>query len=185
MWRQARTLNQKLFPQFESLKQGRLSKLFDLYSDYTQALKDTFVIIKKKPVRSAIYGTVISISLFCNKKNPDMESYKERLLEASNSHSLISDLIRNKNSSGEIKKLMKYSAEDRLRRVNLGVFSLILLDEYSSDHHSFEKHCSSIQPRWIYLDEWKERIKDFGFVGQWYYLERTMVDYDINEDEFQ
>ena len=185
MWRHARAMNQKLFPQFESLKQGRLSKLFDMYRDYTQALKDTLEVIRRKPVKSAVYTTLFSASLYCNMYNPDLEHYRESVLDASNKHSLISDLIRNRGSAGEIKTLMKYLAEERVKHINFGVFSLVMVDEHSAYSDIYEKHCSSIQERWINLDDWKRRVKDVGFLNKWYSLENIMRDYDINEEEFK
>ncbi|XP_066929015.1 mitochondrial import inner membrane translocase subunit Tim29-like [Clytia hemisphaerica] len=184
MWRQARSVNQKLFPQFESLKQGRLSKVFDMYRDYTQALKDTVGVIKEKPIKCTVYGTLLTLSVYCNHRNPDMGSYRQSLLDASNEHTLLSDSIRNKKSADEVKKLMKYVAEDRLQLIHFGVFSVILLNDHSKYHDAYDKHCSTIQSRWIYIDEWKERIKDVGFLDKWYFLERNMIDFDVNEDEF-
>ena len=184
MWRQARTFNQKLFPQFESLKQGRLSRVFDMYRDYTRAVKDTFEIVRTKPVKSAVYATLATTSVYCNMYNPDLEHYREALLDASNKHSLISNLIRNRESSGEVKTLMKYMAEDRLKRVNFGVFSLVMVSEHSTYNDIYEKHCSSVQSRWNDMDEWKRRVKDIGFLDRWFFLEDTMRDYDINEEEF-
>ena len=185
MWRQARAMNQKLFPQFESLKQGRLSKVFDLYRDYTQAIKDTVEVLCAKPVKSIVYTTLLSTSVYCNFYNPDYEHYRESVLAASNKHSLISDLIRNRESASEIKTLMKYIAEERVKHYNFGVFSLVMVDEHSTYNDIYEKHCDNIQQRWIYLDEWKRRIKDIGFMDRWYFLEDTMCDYDINEEEFK
>lgn len=184
MLRSAKQLNQKLFPQFESLKQGRLAKAFDLYRDYKQAFVDAFQYARQKPVRVGIYSTVLGFATYSNVYNPDFGSYKENLLSASNTHSLISDLIRNKQSIAEVKRLMKLYSEDRLVRYNLCVCSVIMQQKHSTYNDSFEKHCSSIQSRWVYLKDWKERIEDVGFLGRWRRMDKIMIDFDVNEDEF-
>lgn len=184
MLRNAKQLNQKLFPQFESLKQGRLAKAFDLYRDYKQAFVDVFNYMKEKPLRAGVYSTVLGLASYSNVYNPDFGSYKENLLTASNTHSLISDLIRNKQSIAEVKRLMKLYSEDRLTRYNLGVCSVVMQQKHSTYNDVFEKHCSSMQSRWVYLAEWKERIVDVGFLGHWYWMDKIMLDFDVNEDEF-
>ena len=184
LWKSAKSLNQKLFPQFENIKHGRLSKVFDLIRDYKQALIDTFVYIKTKPIKATFYGTMIGLTLFTSKNNPDMESYREFLLDCSNRHSLISDLIRNKQSQNFIKNVMKYNNENRLVYWNFGIFSLVLLNNYAYEYDNYEKHCSTIRPRWISIDSWKERLIDIGFMNYWFVLNNVMVDFDVNEEEF-
>ena len=184
MWRNAKQLNQKLFPQFESLKQGRLAKAFDLYRDYKQAFIDVFKHIKEKPVKSGVQATLLGLASYSNIHNPDLDSYKETLFSASNEHSLISDLIRNKQSIKKVKWLMKLYSEDRLIRYNLVVCSVILQKKHSTYNDSVEKHCSTIDSRWVYFEDWKERFVDIGYLGRWYLMDKIMIDYDINEDEF-
>ncbi|XP_004209441.2 mitochondrial import inner membrane translocase subunit Tim29 [Hydra vulgaris] len=177
-------INHALFPQFESLKQGRLAKVFVLYHDYKQAFLDTYKYVRTKPIRASCYLTVLGFSFYAYKNNPNFQSYRDTLLEASNQHSCISDLIRNKKSNAEIKRLMKLYSEERLRIWNFGIFSLIMINPYSEVFDAFEKHCSTIENRWNRVDTWKKRIVDIGFINRWILMEKIMLDFDINDDEF-
>lgn len=184
LWKSAKHLNRQLFPQFESLKHGRLAKAYNLITDYKQAFKDLFVIVKTKPIRSAVQSIVLGGAIFANHKCPDMNSYTEHLLEASNEHGLISNLIRSRISYSEINTLMQYYSENRLTCLNFGVFSIIRIEPHSLTYDSVEKHCDVLSERWIYMDTWKKNVLDIGFLDRWYNLERIMLDYDVNEDEF-
>ncbi|XP_057293048.1 mitochondrial import inner membrane translocase subunit Tim29-like [Hydractinia symbiolongicarpus] len=184
-WKSAKNINRKLFPQFESLRQGRLAKVFDLYRDYKQAFVDIYKHVKEKPVKVGLQLSMLGFATYCHLHNPDLESYKERLLAASNDHSLLSDLIRNKNSISSLKTLMKYYSEDRFKRVNFGVASVIMLQPHSHYYDSYEKHCPDTQARWIYVHDWKSRILDIGVLNRWLFLDNIMVDYDVNQEEFE
>ena len=177
-------VNQALFPQFESLKQGRLAKVVNLYTDYKTAFIDTFKYVKKKPFKVGFLVSLISGGCYANHVNPDSVSYTESLLDSSNSHCLISDLIRNKQSSKAVTDLMTYYAQDRLMHVSLGVCSLIMLRPSSAQCDLYENQCKEIQSRWIKIEDWESRILDVGFNNSWYYLQQYMIDYDINDTEF-
>jgi len=185
MLKSARAVNQRLFPQFESLKQGRLAKVFDLYRDYKQVTVDVVQYIKTKPLRFTIYSCTFGGVLYGFYNNPNMATYTDQLLESCNRHSLISDLIRNERSNDYLKELMNYRNQDRLVHWNFGIVSIILAEPYSRFHDKFEKHVSNLKYRWYRPEDWKERIIDVGFLNQWYYLDRIMIDYDVNEKEFE
>ena len=180
----ARKINQALFPQFESLKQGRLAKAFILYRDYKQALIDVYKYVSTKPIRATFQLSVLGFCVYASKKNPDFQSYRDALLEASNQHSCISDIIRNKKSNSEIKKLMKLYSEERLRIWNFGIFSLIVINPYSGVFDGFEKQCTTVEARWVDMENLKKRIADVGFMDRWFIMEKVMLDFDINDEEF-
>ena len=183
-WKSAKNVNRALFPTVESLKQGRLSKGFDIVRDYKQTFIDTFKYAKRKPFLASVQLTTLGFTIFASKLNPNMESYHEQLLDASNKHSLVSDLIRNKVSSERLKCLMKYRSEDRLKISNFLIMSIVTLQMYPDGFDSYDRHCNTLHSRWLHLRDWKSRIVDYGFLNRWYMLEKMMMNYDVNDDEF-
>jgi len=107
--------------------------------------------------------------------------FREQLLQSSAKLIQIGEAIRNPISTEHIKWLEQCYNEGILRRLNLGIMSLVWLDNYSEDCSSYKAVCPYLKPRYI---NFYERIVDIGFLDNWWFLESKMKDYDINEAEF-
>lgn len=93
----------------------------------------------------------------------------------------VGEPIRNPVSVQHIKWLEQCYNEGLIRRLNLGILSLIWLDNYDRDCYIYKAVCPYLKPRYV---TFYERIVDVGFLERWWLLERKMKDYDINEAEF-
>lgn len=64
-----------------------------------------------------------------------------------------------------------------IRRLNLGIASVIWVDKSSADCNTYESNCSYLG---IKSSEIFSRVLDVGFLGIWWNTSKHMIDYDIN-----
>ncbi len=179
--RKARKLNQALFPQFESLKQGRLAQVYYLVKDYKAVFLSAFTYTRDKPLKVILQLTTLGLGSYAWNRNPNFTSYTDSLMESSNQLMQVSGLIRNRNSDSYVRDLTECFHQNRLRCRNFGIFTLIFKDNYGEECDLYDKNCYYMKPRWLSM---KDQFVDIGFLGRWYQLEKAMIDFDINEEEF-
>ena len=180
-WKNVTKVNRALFPQFESLKQGRLAKAYLLVTDYKAVAKSAVIYIREKPIKFASQLGILGLCAYCSSQRPDLQSYADELFKSSNDLLQVSSLVRNKASDAIVRDLITSYHQNRLVCKNLGLFSIILKYDFPDECDAYDKNCYYVQPRWIKL---YERIVDIGMLGRWFMLEKAMVDYDVNDDEF-
>ena len=168
-------------PQFENLKQRKLGRsAYNIFVDYKAVFKDSYLYVKEKPLRSAATSGVLLGLYYLYHENPDVNSYEDALLECSNELLQLSHLIRNPSSDNYVQKLLKYRNQERIRVQSFGILSLVWVSEFGPSCDLYEKHCEYVQPRW---NSFPQRMIDVGILGHWYFLEKAMIDYDVNEAE--
>lgn len=178
----ANRVNNLLMPQFETLKQAKIGRsAFNVVTDYATVFKDFAKGIRDSPFRAVVKLSALGFVYFVYHENPNEQSYVDGLIENANDLLQLSDLIRNPKSDQYIQELISYRNQGRLRRKSFGLFSLIMMGEYGEQCDLYNAKCYYLQPRWNQL--WKQ-VVDVGFLGHWYFLEKAMKDYDINEAEF-
>lgn len=64
-----------------------------------------------------------------------------------------------------------------IRRLNLGVASVIWVDSYSGECDIYENQCSYLAVKY---KGFIHRILDFGFLNIWWNISKNMLDYDVN-----
>lgn len=180
-WKSISKFNQALFPQFESLKQGRLAKVYYLIRDYKAVAKSGVTYARDRPIKLLSQLGIVGLSTYCWIQRPNMQAYADDLFRNSNELLQISRLTRNKKTDLYIRDLITSYYQNRLTCQNLGLFSIIFNNDYPEECDAYDKNCFYMQPRWINIHE---RIVDFGFLGRWFMLEKMMVDYDVNDEEF-
>lgn len=119
--------------------------------------------------------------MYLNKYNPDESSFREYLLQNSTKLVQIAEPIRNPISENHVKWLEQCYNEGVIRRLNLGIISIIWIDNYDKMCSLYKTVCPYLRPRYI---TFHERIADVGCLGKWWILENKMIDYDVNEAEF-
>jgi hypothetical protein len=124
---------------------------------------------------------VLGGCFYFNQYNPDETMFREQLLQSNAKLIQVGEPIRNPVSTQHIKWLEQCYNEGIMRRLNLGILSLIWLDNYNKDCSLYKAVCPYLKPRYM---TFYERIVDIGFLGNWWLLELKMKDYDINEAEF-
>lgn len=147
--------------------------------DYRDVVLDVGKNIKEKPTRAAIYGSIGAGGIYCAKHNPDQTDFRERMLHHIGDMVLVDESCHNRASAQHLRFLEKCSNEGILRRLNLGVLSLLWLDNFDRAAQLYKATCTYTQPDYL---TFRDRIIDVGFVGKWWKLEEKMIDYDVNED---
>ena len=156
--------------------------LLGIANDYKEAGQDILKDMKDKPLKSAFYiGTLSTLIYFC-RHNPTEDSFREQLQNNANDLLLLSDLIRNPVSDSHVQKLISGYNEGVVRRLNLGVCSLMWLDNYDPQVDLYKAQCKPLKVGWL---EMRERIVDIGVLERWIYMEKAMIDYDVNPAEWE
>lgn len=149
--------------------------------DYIAVGKDMISDSKAHPLKATVIYATLGFSFYAFLTNPTEHDFRNKLLSEANDVLLVSETIRNPASAAHVKALLSYYNEGLIRRLNLGVASLIWIDNYNKSCDLFEARCKSLKPRWV---TFHDRVVDVGFCGRWWSIERAMTDFDINPDEF-
>ena len=76
---------------------------------------------------------------------------------------MISDMIRNPVSDNHVQKLIRSYNEGIIRILNLGVCSLMWLDNYDKKVDLYKAQCKPLKVGWL---EMKDRIVDIGVLDR-------------------
>ena len=137
--------------------------------------------MKAKPLKASIYITAIGAIGFLIKTNPSEKDFQMNLMENANELSLVGQPIRSPKTERYINFLQDNFKNRKLVYINLGVCSFIYEDNYSQDVDVFFARCGKLKTRWL---DFHKSIVDVGVIGRWINMDKLMVDYDINEDEW-
>ena len=152
-----------------------------ILTDYGDVAKETLQDMKARPIKSSVILSLLGATGTLVKTNPDEVSYREHLRKYANEMLLISDAIRNKTANEHLLFVTQSYNEGRIRRMNLGVCSIMWFDNYDKDLSLFKAQCKHLRSGWL---EMADRTVDVGVFGHWLILENKMIDYDINTDEW-
>ena len=156
--------------------------MLGIASDYKEVGKEILQDMKTHPFKSTVYISTIGVTVYFCKHNPTEDNFREQLQNNANDLLLLSDLIRNPVSDNHIQKLVRSYNEGLVRRLNLGICSLMWLDNYDKQVDVYQAQCKSLKVGWL---EMRDRIIDIGVLDKWIYMEKAMIDYDINPAEWK
>ncbi|XP_022087274.1 mitochondrial import inner membrane translocase subunit Tim29-like [Acanthaster planci] len=169
----------------QRLKEGWFGKagtyIANILRDYKGATLDIFTDARERPIKATIYIAILGSAAIAAWNNPDEQSYDRSLLDARNDVLLLSDPIRNRASDRHLQGLMELRNQGRIRRLNLVVCCVMWRDDYSKALGRYDSQCEYLRPSWR---DFNQRVLDVGLMNRWYYLEKAMVDYDVNDEEF-
>lgn len=137
--------------------------------------------MKKRPVKSSIYVSLLATTGVLIKTNPGAKEFQSRLIESVTDLMLVGDLIRNPVSEKAIDTIVDLSNQQRLKCYNLGICSIMCIKNCSPEVGLYAATCKHLKPHWT---EFHKTIIDVGVLGRWIYLEKAMVDYDVNPEEW-
>ena len=174
-------INRTLLPQMQTIRESKLGKPFYLiYVDYKNVFFDFCQFIYKKPLKAARNFSVLGVLAGIWYTNPEGDTYAAQLMENANTLSLLSNKVRNPKCNETIQQLVTLNSENRLTVHNFGLFSLVRQKEHDDTSCVYEEKCYYLKERWLYM--YKD-IVDVGLLGKWYFLEKAMVDFDVNDVE--
>ena len=155
--------------------------LKEILTDYVEVGKDLIQGARRRPIKTALYLTSGAAFTITWRKRPDYTSYINDVVEYANELSMCSEVVRRPSAKLYIDSVFKQHSDSYLRYVNLGLVAIILRRNYSPSCSNYHEMCKHLQPRiWTVL----ERVVDVGFWGQWRNLEKEMLDFDVNEEDF-
>lgn len=155
----------------------------NVYRDYKTVSLDVVSQMKTHPAKSSLKLLVFGSLGFCAYDNPSEEHYFNELLENHLRLVQVSSSIRNKSSEEYIHKLESFKNLNCLCHQSFGIFSIVYTEDYAGHLEVYKKQCDYLHPG--YLDYLKERIVDVGFLNYWYFLNKSMEDYDVNPEEWE
>lgn len=165
----------------EEVKQtfkGRLVKYWtNLYTDYTEVAKDVIKEARDRPLRAVGILWSLGFIYITASINPDEKHYIEKMRQYNNDLILVSEKLQNPESAGHLKSIENSINSGVLRRLNLGVCSIMWLDDYDRDCKLYKCTCKYLRP---HFSTFYNRIIDVGFCNKWFVLDKKMIDYDIN-----
>ena len=149
--------------------------------DYVEVSKEVFTDFKSSPGKGITLLAIIGTGIAFLRRCPDHDSYKQEVIDYSNELGLCAEANRNPKTKQYIEEISSILSNHSAEYWNLGVCAFIVQSTCSRKCQNYHEVCKYLQPRsWTVY----HRILDFGIWNQWFVLSRTMIDFDINEEEF-
>ncbi|CAH1114466.1 unnamed protein product [Psylliodes chrysocephalus] len=148
-----------------------------LAGDYKDVALNLKTEMQQKRLKSALYLSGISLLSYCATHNPDLITFRAKYVESANELALINPNAANPMAINHLKYIENCYNSNRIRYINLGILSIVWVDEFSEDCDTYECKCSYLQ---VPYRRFGERILDVGFLNTWWVISRRMLDYDIN-----
>jgi len=169
-----------VFRRFVSNQREKISTFFRfLYSDYKDVAVDTLQSYRVRPLKSWTYTGLFAFGTYSYWTNPKEASYFSALTEASLDVSNLHPEQRSKLTEGEILRLYGLKETERLRHLDLTLFSIVWRADHHKRSNNYEAICKHLKP---HPGTWFDRIEDVGSWGRWHRLEKVMTNYDVNEE---
>lgn len=154
----------------------------NIFIDYKMVFEETIQDMRNRPVRASIIGAILVSMGYAAKHNPKESDYVDQLIETNNKLARVPEVLRRKPAYEYIDGVLDLYDKGFLRHQSLGLFSVIYVANYNRGNELFQAQCDYLKPSWrSYITE---RIVDVGFLDQFHWMQRQMVDYDISETEY-
>ena len=142
---------------------------------------ETLQDMKNRPFKTTIYLGLLGGIAYLGKTNPSELDFQEQLVHNCNELLQVGDPIRNPNSDSHMQKLLQHYNAGLMRKLNLGICSIMWMDNYEKGTDLYDAQCKSLKVGWM---DMKDRTVDVGILGKWWWIEKAMLDYDINPNEW-
>lgn len=176
-------------PEKIKLRQKMLNYIKTVALDYRDVAKDTWKSMNERPFKALSYTLSMGFVYVLYKTNPNEFTYENRLIECSNDLIMCSKTIRSESSEEYLSTIRKMKNYDLLKYKSYILFSLILHENFNKDCDLFEQQCKQLNKpnKWNIFNvpnrfkDFKDSIVDIGLLNNWYYLEKRMLDFDVND----
>lgn len=185
------TINMRNSENRETIRRKMLNYLKQIYTDYVDVGKEAYKSIKEHPFKALGYGIFTSSMVIFYKTSPTRIDYDSKRRE------LLNELIMCgstycKRSEFYLNEVNKLDNSGLLEYKSCVFFSLILARKFSEFDDTYEKQCNQLHYPSRYnifnlpnnILKFISRIVDIGFCGQWFFLNKYFVDFDIDEEEW-
>jgi hypothetical protein len=162
-----------------------------IYRDYKDVAVHTVKTANDKPFTALGYGLLLSALLVFYKKNPSMQDYVDVRRDMFN-EILMCGSTYSKRSHFYLKELNRLDNLEQLEYRSFVLFSVIMVKKFSARDATYEKNCAQLNtpnkysifnlPNRTLL--FISRIIDVGFCDEWYFLNKNMRDFDVDEQEW-
>ena len=176
----------------ETLRRKAFNYIKQVYTDYVDVGKDTYKAIQDKPFKALGYGIFMSSMVIFYKTAPSKYDYDDTRKQ------YLNDLIMcgstySKRAEFYLNELNKLENSGLMEHKSFVFFSLIMAKKFSDFDDTYEKQCTQLHYPSRYnifnlpnnILKFISRIVDIGFCGNWYFLNKYFVDYDIDENEWK
>lgn len=153
----------------------------NIYKDYETVAVETWADMRAHKIKSAAYLSLLSASGYLIATNPSETAFYQQCTENTNELLQVGDSIRNSLSDTHMQNISRWRNQGRLRRFTFAVFSVMWVDNFDASIDLYEAQCKQLKVGWL---NWRDKIVDVGVGGRWRGLDRCMVDYDINPEEW-
>lgn len=154
----------------------------NLCMDYKEVVTETAQSAWQKPIKATFICSGLGFIAFCAHKNPDEWTFRDKFLFYSNEMTLIGESVCNPQAVSHLKFLEMSYNMGVIRTLSLGIINFIWISDYDKSSGLYQAHCDYLEPKFL---NFHERIVDIGFLGEWWILQRTMKDFDVNPLEFE
>lgn len=169
----------------ERWKGGRIEKWGNYWmgvmQDYKEVGVDVVQTSRKKPLKAAFYYSLIGGYIYAFNNNPNELEFQDSLQKYMNESAMLSEKIRNAEVNDHFHYLADCYNHGLVRRLSIGIFSLLWVDNYAKVCGVFKSRCEYLQPRYL---TFHERVMDVGFLGTWWVIKKKMEEFDINPLEW-
>lgn len=134
---------------------------------------------RAKPVKTLFYVGTGSAAYYCARNNPDEEDYAKEIKHYQHEMGLLPESMQNRAAKDHLLAVERCYAAGLVRRLNLGVATVMWRHNYNSALDIYKANCSYVGPDW---SRFGERILDVGFLNRFWILSRKMEDFDVDEE---
>lgn len=152
-----------------------------LVRDYRDVFLDVGKQAKERPIRASICGALGASVVYSFKHNPNEADFIDQLRTYNTKMVLVAAECHNPATSEHLIFMERCYNEGIIRRLSIGILSVLWLDNYDRAMSLYKATCSHTKPD---LFTWHNRIIDVGFLDKWWKIDEKMTDYDINEQNF-
>ncbi|VVC32821.1 Mitochondrial import inner membrane translocase subunit Tim29 [Cinara cedri] len=150
--------------------------------DYYESTMGIGTYVKENPIKSSLATVITGCAYYCASTNPDEYSYRSEFIDCTNSMLYVPPTVRNPSTVKQLEYLEKCYNMGIVKRLNLMLFSVMWIDEFNDDIQAYKANCKYLKPSIFSVHK---RAIDIGFLNTWWNLEKIMVDYDVNPEEWK
>ncbi|MFH4977269.1 hypothetical protein AB6A40_003978 [Gnathostoma spinigerum] len=161
----------------------KIDYMKDLVRDYKSVLVDAVKDARNSPLKSLVIGAGLGTAFLAYKTNPTERDLYNVLADKRQMMVLVPNSIHNANADEALSSRTLLIDQNRFHYIDCWLFSLVVARPYDKNVCIYSSQDQNLKP-WIGRHIY-ENLVDVGAFGQWCFLERSLKNYDINEEEFR